>query len=133
MAHGVNVRGRFEFGERRLLREPSDEVVERGGQIGELSAKFARRLLANVDGDGRCAANAFDEAAAEAVIGILSDAVDVRGDELKFESGASGVQHKDVHGWPKPQIRSQPERKTLGSKQSLLCRPSEAPTAATAH
>ena len=59
---------------------------------------FVSRLVANVDGDSGFAADAFDQATAKTIIGVVLYFLDVGRDELKFESGAPGVEDEDVHG-----------------------------------
>ena len=99
MPHRVNVSHALNFrnaGGRR--GRPANDEIERPGNVLQGCGELLLGAVALLHGDDRFGADSLDLAAQQADVLILADPLEVRGDDLKFQAGAAGIENENVHG-----------------------------------
>jgi hypothetical protein len=98
MSDGINVGSALNFRDGRAIgSDVADEVFEGGRDVAQGSGESLGGLLAVANMDDGFAADAFNFAAADAVVFVLFDSIEVGRDDLEFEAGATRIQNQDIH------------------------------------
>ena len=98
MPDRVNVGHALDFRNAGIRRgRPANDEIERPGNVLQGRGELLLGAVALLHGDDRFGADSLDLAAQQADVLILADPVEVRGDDLKFQTGAAGIENENVH------------------------------------
>ena len=76
---------------------PAQDEVERSGNVLQRRGERLLRAFSLLHGDYRFSADPFDLAPQQSHVLTLPDALEVRGDNLKFQAGTAGIENENVH------------------------------------
>src|ERR1700691_3186940 len=92
MAHRLDIAQVANFADSRLFRyQPAKQVVESRGNVLDGCGEFLPRTIPGLHSDDGLATDALHLAAAQPLVGVLADAIRIRGNHLKLQAGASSV------------------------------------------
>src|SRR5215470_8427352 len=98
VANRVDIGEALNLGYSRLFgREPADHMAERGRNIAEGSGRYQARALGGLKCYDGLTADPFHLPAAEALILVFLDSLQVSGNDLEFQAGTTGVQDESIH------------------------------------
>ena len=77
--------------------EPAQHIVERRGDIADRRSQRLPQTCAVLDGDDRFPANSLHLSTAQELILIVLDSLNIRGNHLELQAGASRIDDEYVH------------------------------------
>src|SRR6476659_2878728 len=94
----VNISHTVHRSNARFIRDnPTQNHVHCSASISDWRSGTLWRVALVGEGNNGCSANAFDDAMRDTHVGVLFDALKIRGDQLKFNRRAAAVEYQDVH------------------------------------
>src|SRR5579872_4390190 len=98
MSHRLDVGSALDFVYAGFFRSDiTDNIVQRAGNIVQRTGKSLGKPRAVAKMKNRLAADAFDLATAKPIISMLFDSLQIGGNHLKLQTGASRIHHQHVH------------------------------------
>src|SRR5262245_25695247 len=98
MPNGMNIGRTLHFGNTGFVRNyPPDNKVQGPRDVPEGSCELLFRIATPLEGDNSFSANALYLAAHEPLVSSLTDSFEIGSDQLKLQTGTSGIQDQDVH------------------------------------
>ncbi len=74
-----------------------NQIVESGADVSQRSRQRLGCVSSMLDSNDRFPPESFNLAAADAVVLLLFDLFEIGGDDLKLETGTTGIEDKDIH------------------------------------
>src|ERR1017187_2816738 len=98
MSNCVNVTRTLDLSDPRSVGgNVADQVIQRRRYVSQRSGELLFCFGALLERDNRLSTEAFHLAAADALILMLLDTIQIGCDDLKLQAGTSRVEYKDVH------------------------------------
>src|SRR5258708_27204350 len=98
MSYCVNVSHALNFRNAGIRRGcPANDEIECSGSVLQRCGELLLGTVTVLNRDNRFGADSLDLATKQADVLILTDPVEVRGDDLELQAGAAGVEDENVH------------------------------------
>ena len=99
MPDSVDVAQALNFSDARIGRRcPADGKIQRRRNVSQGCREFLLGRIAFLHRDDGLCADSFDFPAQEANVDVLTDPIEVGGDDLKLQTRAAGIENKNIHG-----------------------------------